>query len=623
MIPSMEKTSAEKLFELRALISQAGLDGLIVPHTDEYRNEYLPPEAKRLEWLTRFSGSAGYAVVLADKAVVASDGRYFPIQMQQQVDADAFEIVDSTKTSDIDWIITQAAPRAKIGFDPRLTSPAGYEKMKARLAEKGIELVPTPKNLIDQIWADRPQPGQEPVRMFAEALDGQSSAKKIAALCKSYADKGADHVVITLPDSIAWLLNIRGNDVECNPYVLSTAILNVKTAVVEWYLDTGKIDKTDAALNEHLAGIQPLPTDRLTTRLSELASSGGAVALDFKTASLWYKTTLGPAALDVADIVSRVKALKTAHQIEMIKRTHVEDGVAMVKFLRWAEENTPSGSLTEMDLAAKLEGFRKQSPSYQGPSFGSIVGASSNGAIVHYHASAETNRIIQPGEMVLVDSGGQYCGADFAGTTDITRTIVAGTSTNEMKHDYTRVLQAHIAIARAAFPQTAKGLDVDRLAREKLQPYGLDYAHGTGHGVGQYLSVHEESPRISLKEERSLKPGLLVSNEPGYYKEGAYGIRLENLVVVKQPDAAGNLSFETVTYAPFEPSLIDFDLLDQAELDWLAAYHTEVFKVLELHPRLDDASKNWLSGKVGIFKQKAQECRAQTSFNQGGADPSP
>ncbi|MCD8520291.1 MAG: aminopeptidase P family protein [Alphaproteobacteria bacterium] len=584
----MEKTSAEKLSALRALISQAGLDGLIIPHTDEYRNEYLPPESKRLEWLTGFTGSAGYAVVLTDKAVAASDGRYYPIQIKAQVDETQFKAADSTKISDVEWLLAHAPQGAKIGFDPKLTSPAQYEKMKARLADKGIELVPTPENLVDKAWgADRPATAGGSVEVFSAALDGQESSKKIAALSKTYSEKGADYAVITLPDSIAWLLNIRGNDVECNPYVLSTAMLDVKTGAVEWFLDTAKIDPADQALADHLKHVSCRPSGELSVRLDELAKSGKTVALDYKTASLWYKNKLGEVSLDVADIASNIKAHKTPHQVAMIKRTQVEDGVAMVKFLRWVEENAPSGQLTEMDLAAQLEVFRGQSPTYRGPSFGAIVGAAGNGAIVHYHATPESNRKINPGDMVLVDSGGQYCGADFAGTTDITRTIVAGTPTVQMKHDYTRVLQAHIAVAASLFAADETGQDVDKRARDKLKPHGLDYAHGTGHGVGQYLSVHEESPRISTKEDRPLTPGLHLSNEPGYYAEGSHGIRSENLVIVNEPDADGNLSFETVTYAPFEPSLVDFDLLDQAEKNWLADYHKFVFQALENHPGLD------------------------------------
>lgn len=613
----MEKTSAEKLFELRNLISQAGLDGLIVPHTDEYKNEYLPAHSKRLEFLTGFSGSAGYAIVLADKAVVASDGRYFPIQLAREVDKAAFDVADSTKITRADWIAANAKSGAKIGYDPKLHTPDDLAKLREDLGKNGIMLVPVPENMVDKVWgADRPTPQKFPVQIFPDHIDGRSSREKIAEISAHYARENIDHAVITLPDSIAWLLNVRGADVECNPYVLSTAILDVKAGVVEWFLDTDKIPSGDTALDTHLSGIKINSEKDLEGRLKTL---GGRVALDDKKASVWFKEILGNSAVDLRDICIDIKAQKTAHQQDSIRKAHVEDAVALVKFFRWVEETAPSGALTEVGIAEKLEEFRGGSKAYQGPSFGAIVGAGENGAVVHYQATPETSRAVAVGDMILIDSGGQYLGDDFAGTTDITRTVVVGEPSLAMKHDYTRVLQAHIAVSKAGFDETTPGKVIDSYARDFLKSVGIDIPHGVGHGVGQYLSVHEEAGLISPREDRPFKSGFLLSNEPGCYREGQYGIRLENLVFVKR-DQDGAMSFETITFVPFEPKLIDFNLLSDAELVWLKDYHAQMVTVLAGHPGLDADSLAWVLSKKDVFDNATRG--GQPNLNMG-REPSP
>lgn len=614
---SMGKTSAEKLLALRGLISQGGLDGLIIPHTDEYKNEYLPPHSKRLEFMTGFSGSAGYAVVLADKAVVASDGRYFPIQLAREVDPSAFETADSTKVTRVDWIVATTKPGAKIGYDPRLHTPDDLAKLRKDLGEKGVTLVPAADNLVDKIWgAERPLPSKSLVEIFPDHIDGLSSREKIDRLCRHYALENVDHTVITLPDSIAWLLNVRGNDVECNPYVLSTAILDIKTGVVEWFLDTDKIPAGDAAFAAHLKGVEIKPENGLKDRLAGLAAFGGRVGLDDKKASVWFKEMLGASAVDLRDICIDLKAVKTPHQMDSIRKTHVEDAVALVQFHRWLDETAGSNDLSETKIAEKLEEFRGQSKAYRGPSFGAIVGAGENGAVVHYHATAETSRPVAMGDMILIDSGGQYLGDDFAGTTDITRTIVVGEPSAAMKHDYTCVLQAHIAVSMAIFDDTTPGKAVDAKAREFLRSVGIEIPHGVGHGVGQYLSVHEEAGLISPREDKPFKPGYLLSNEPGCYREGHYGIRLENLVFV-QKGKDGSMSFEPVTFVPFEPKLIDFELLNTVELAWLKDYHEQVLKALEGHERLDPASRAWLLEKKSAFDKAVHERLARPNFREG------
>jgi len=579
----------EKLDALRGVMKEQGLDGFIVPSADEHQCEYPPPHARRLEWLTGFSGSAGIALVLQDGAVVLTDGRYI-IQIKQQVDSKLYDTGNIVKTGAGDWLKENAGAGQVIGYDPWLHAPQQIARWQKKCGD--VVLKPVEGNLIDAIWEDQPEKPCAPVEIFPDSIAGLSFVRKQTIVAESVKKAGASAAVLTLPDSVCWLLNVRGGDVDYTPLVLSYAILYADEGRVDWFVEPEKIS---SEIKKHLGGkVQICPPADLSDAIDKLSER--KVLLDFMRSPVWFKARLeesGAEVIDHKDPCILPKACKTKEEQAAIEQAHIRDGVALVKFLAWLDEEAPKGNLTELDVVRKLEGFRKEDESYKGPSFATIAGFGPNGAVIHYKATEETNLEIKPPGLLLVDSGGQYPD----GTTDITRTVVIGKPTQDMCVNFTRVLKGHIAVAMARFPEGTLGVQIDALARQSLWNAGLDYAHGTGHGVGCYLQVHEEAAGISPRGKDAFKPGMLISNEPGYYEEGAYGIRIESLVLVEEEGHCENtdtnmLRFKTVTLAPIDHVLIVADMLSAEEKKWLNNYHAHVASVL--CSMLDKYTAAWL-----------------------------
>ncbi len=577
-----------RLSALRAALEQAQLQGFLVPRADEHQGEYVPRAAERLGFLTGFTGSAGMAIVLPQRAAVFVDGRY-TLQVEAEVDRRLYEICHLTKTPPWDWLAEAAKRGERIAYDPWLHTPDGLARLKAAAEKAGAALVPMP-NPVDAIWADRPALPAAPVAPHGAEFAGQPSAEKRAAIAQKLAAEGVAAAVITLPDSIAWLLNVRGGDVAHSPLPLSFAIL-MGDGAVDWFLDPRKVTRD---LRAHLGADVRL---RLPGEFAEAlaAFKGVKVQADPATAASWIFDRLeaaGAAAVRDADPCLMPKACKNEVELAGIRAAHRRDGAALTKFLAWVARAAQKDGVTELAAADKLEAFRRQSNLLRDLSFNTISGAGPNGAIVHYRATPASNRTLEPGELYLVDSGGQYPD----GTTDVTRTVAIGAPTAEMKKHFTLVLKGHIALATARFPAGTSGSQLDALARVALWREGLDYDHGTGHGVGHYLCVHEGPQRISkLPNTVALKPGMVVSNEPGYYRTGAYGIRIENLVAVsKLGESEGGelLGFETLTLAPIDRTLVDVSLLSAEEIAWLDAYHARVRA--EIGPQLEGEARAWL-----------------------------
>ncbi len=577
-----------RLNALRAALAQAELHGFLVPRADEHQGEYVPRAAERLAFLTGFTGSAGLAIVLPERAAVFVDGRY-TLQVGAEVDARLYEICHLTKTPPDEWIAAAAKPGERIAYDPWLHTPDGLARLKAAAAKAGAALVPVP-NAIDAIWADRPPVPAAPIAPHPAEFAGKSSADKRAEIAKGLATDGIAAAVLTLPDSIAWLLNVRGGDVAHSPLPLSFAIL-MRDAAADWFVDPRKLTPEVRA---HLgAEVRLRAPGEFAEALA--AFKGEKVQVDPATAASWIFDRLAEAGATIvreADPCLMPKACKNEVELHGIRAAHRRDGAALTKFLGWVVREAAKGGVTEMKAADKLEEFRRRSNLLRDLSFGTISGAGPNGAIVHYRASAKSDRELRSGELYLVDSGGQYPD----GTTDVTRTVAIGTPTPEMKKHFTLVLKGHIALATARFPAGTSGSQLDTLARVALWREGLDYDHGTGHGVGHYLCVHEGPQRISkLPNTVALKPGMIVSNEPGYYRTGAYGIRIENLVAVTklgESEAGEMLGFETLTLAPIDRALVDASLLTRDEIAWLDAYHARVRA--EIGPRLEGEERAWL-----------------------------
>ncbi|MEM6780260.1 MAG: aminopeptidase P family protein [Pseudomonadota bacterium] len=582
-----ENTSifAQRLDALRGLMAEQGLDGYIIPRTDEYQGEYVPANEERLAWLTGFTGSAGVAVVLKDKAVVMSDGRY-TIQLEQQVDSSVYHTDDNTKTPVEEWIETHINKNDTIGFDGRLFTPSVIQKIQQKLKDSDVIVKPISENLIDKLWEDRPDAPKAKVEVFSEKIAGRSHQEKLDEIAASIKEQGADLGIITLSDSIAWLLNIRGGDVPHIPIALSYLIVK-SDATADWFIHE---DKLSDSVRTHLGNRVAVYAPETLEALLKEAVAGKSVLLDPKRTSLWFHENVqaaGGEIIEAKDPCIDIRSRKTKSEQDAMRQAHIRDGVAVVKFLKWLEEHGPSGQESELSVEEHLKAFRAEAAEFKDTSFDTIAGFNANGAIVHYRATEETSQTIKAPGLLLVDSGAQY--AD--GTTDITRTVAIGEPTDEMCERNTLVLKGHIAVAAAAFKKGTLGKEIDALARKPLQDEGLDYAHGTGHGVGVYLSVHEEAAHLSPKGEEAPQAGMILSNEPGYYKEGEYGIRIENLVLVREADDE-HLEFETITLAPLDTSLIIKDMLTQDELDWLNAYHAHVYKTLS--PFLDEEHQNWL-----------------------------
>lgn len=583
----------ERLADLRAELKRRGLAGFVVPRADEHQGEYVPRRSQRLAWLTGFRGSAGLAIVLADTAAIFVDGRY-TLAVRAQVDTDAFVPLQIPEESPEAWIAANLPKGGRLGFDPWLQTVDGHERFARAATLAGGSFVAVEQNPIDAVWRDRPAPPLAPVLPHPVEFAGETSEQRRRRIAEIVAARGADVAFLTAPDSIAWLLNVRGGDVPRTPFALGFALLHTD-GHVDLYMDRRKIpDRTVAWLGN---AVTLAPPDELGAAIDALGALGKRVLIETSTAPFWAATRLqasGVAIVRDADPVALPKACKNAVELEGIRVAHRRDGAAVSRFLAWLASSSPSGALREIEVSDRLQAMRQETGKLRDLSFDTISGAGPNGAIVHYHASKATERTLEPASLYLVDSGGQY----RDGTTDITRTVAIGTPSAEMKDRFTRVLKGHIALATARFPAGTTGSQLDALARYALWQVGLDYDHGTGHGVGAYLSVHEGPHRISkVANSVALQPGMIVSNEPGYYKTGAYGIRIENLVAVKEAQIKGAdrryLEFETLTLAPIDRNCIDVGLLTEAEKAWLDAYHLRVREVVA--PEVDDATRAWLN----------------------------
>lgn len=584
---------ASRLAALRAELARRGIDGFVVPRADEHQGEYVPKSAQRLAWLTGFSGSAGLAIVLADKAAIFIDGRY-TLAVRGQVDLRAFVPHQVPEQSPESWIAANLSKGGKLGFDPWLQTIDGYDRFARACQKAGGSFVPVDSNPIDAVWKDRPAAPLAPVLPHPVEFAGETSEARRKRIADIVRDKGADVALITQPDSIAWLLNVRGGDVPRTPFALGFALLHTD-GHVDLYMDRRKIpDRTVAWLGN---AVTLAPPQELAAALDMMGKAGKRVMVESSTAPYWAATRLQAAGVTMvrdADPVALPKACKNDVELNGIRAAHRRDGAAMSRFLSWLGHESKSGRLREIEVSDRLQALREETGQLRDLSFDTISGAGPNGAIVHYRAAPATERTLEPGSLYLVDSGGQY----RDGTTDITRTVAVGTPTPEMRDRFTRVLKGHIALAMARFPVGTTGSQLDALARYSLWQAGLDYDHGTGHGVGAYLSVHEGPHRISkVANSIALQPGMIVSNEPGYYKTGAYGIRIENLVAVREAKIEGAdrryLEFETLTHAPIDLACIDASLLTEAEKAWLNAYHARVREVVG--PQVDEPTRTWLA----------------------------
>ena len=587
-----------RLARLRAALAALGLNGFLVPRGDEHQGEYVAARSERLAWLTGFTGSAGLAVILDRRAALFTDGRY-TLQAAAQVDGRAYDLCHITEAPATDWIARHLPKGGKLGYDPWLLTPAQVPRYRDACRKAGGDLVPVDGNPIDGIWDDQPAPPTAPARAHPRKYAGVTSADKRRAIAAELKSEGQQAQVIAQPDAIAWLLNVRGRDVPRTPLVLSFALIH-DDGKVDWFVDPAKVPP---AVVRHLGkGVRVTAPDGLGAALDRLGGKGAAVRLDPQGAPMWIAARLEHAGAKVCrgrDLILLPKACKNAAEIAGTRAAHLRDGAAVSRFLAWLADRAPRGGLSEIQASDRLQALRAETGQLLDLSFDTISGSGPHGAVIHYKATPETDREIRKGELYLVDSGAQY--AD--GTTDITRTVaILGPDgkgpTKEMKDRFTRVLKGHIAIARARFPRGTTGGQLDALARQALWQAGLDYDHGTGHGVGSYLSVHEGPQRISKAGEGvPLEPGMIVSNEPGYYKPGAFGIRIENLVLVQaEPRPKGGerdmLGFETLTLAPIDLALVDPALLEDGERAWLNAYHARVRKALT--PLVDARTARWL-----------------------------
>ncbi|PWC36639.1 X-Pro aminopeptidase [Azospirillum sp. TSO35-2] len=594
---------AERLAALRAALKRRDLDGFIVPRGDEHQGEYVPPRAQRLGWLTGFTGSAGHAVVTAARAAIFVDGRY-TLQVRGEVPADLYEYKHLVEDPLADWIAAALPDGGRFGYDPWLHTIGWVEKTRAALERAGILLVACEDNPLDSVWHDQPPAPLTPVVPQDDALAGESSADKRARLADDLARNGIAAAVLTQPDSIAWLLNIRGADVPCTPLPLSFAILGAD-ASVDLFLDPRKLAPQTGAHLGNQVRVRALA--EFGAALDAVARGSARVLADPSCTSAWIVDRLHLAGARVereGDPCALPKACKNEAELAGTRAAHTRDGAAIVRFLRWFAGAAPKGDLTELRVVERLLAFRRENERFRGVSFDTIAGAGPNGAIVHYRVSPDTDRRLEPGSLFLLDSGAQY----LDGTTDVTRTLAVGEPTPEMRDRFTRVLKGHIALSTARFPRGTTGSQLDVLARLPLWQAGLDYDHGTGHGVGSFLSVHEGPQRISkVGNTVALQPGMILSNEPGYYKTGAYGIRIENLIVVRPLEAEGDLGgaerpmlgFEPLTLVPIDRTLIDRALLTGAEVAWIDAYHARVRE--SLLPLLDQATAAWLAGATAAL----------------------
>lgn len=576
----------ERLASLRGAMAEAKLDAFIVPRADAHQGEYVAQCDERLAWLTGFTGSAGFCAVLCEEAGVFVDGRY-RLQVRTQVEKE-FTPVDWPEVQLSDWLLVRLKPGMVVGFDPWLHTVSEVAKLRAALESESIELRPIP-TLIDPLWQDRPAPPKAPFSAYPIENAGESSGSKRERLSEGLRSSDVAAAVLTMPDSIAWLLNIRGADIEKNPVPQCFGLLH-HDGRCDLFARAGKADH----LADHLGDAVTLhPQDAF---LQALEALDGPVLIDQSTApDIVWQSAQNPVA--GADPCALPKACKNPVEIAGTREAHVRDATAMCRFLHWLSEAAPKGELSEIDVVTRLEGFRRDTNALLDISFDTICGSGPHGAMMHYRVTDETNRSLRDGELLVVDSGGQY----LDGTTDITRTIAIGAPGEEERRCYTLVLKGMIAISRARFPKGVAGQHLDALARAPLWAEGLDFNHGTGHGVGVYLCVHEGPQRLSRISDVAFAPGMILSNEPGYYRDGSFGIRIENLIVVTEPEVVTGgdperayMGFETLTFVPLDRALIDHEALSPAERAWVDAYHAQVLD--KVAPRLEGAALDWLRG---------------------------
>jgi Xaa-Pro aminopeptidase len=580
-----------RLAAFREELARRKLTGFVIPRADRQQNEYVAPSEERLAWLTGFTGSAGMAVVLTKEAAVFVDGRY-TLQAAKQVDGRAWNVEPLVDPPPENWLEKHLVAGDRLGFDPWLHTSAAVERLAAACTKAGAELVAVESNPLDSVWTERPAPPLGPVAIHGAQFSGETEAEKLGRIRGEIAKLGADALVLSDSHAVAWTFNIRGADVSHTPLPLSYALVP-KDGRPTVFIDHRKLSNSARDHLEQNADVQE--PDALTPKLTELAQHGASIALDHATAADALKRLIagaGGKAIHGSDPVALLKAVKNATEIEGTRAAHRRDAVALARFLAWIDREAPSGGLTEIDAVEALETFRRDTGALKDVSFPTIAGTGPNGAIVHYRVTRKTNRRIAPGDLLLIDSGAQY----QDGTTDVTRTIAIGEPTPEMRDRFTRVLRGHIAIARATFPDGTTGAQIDTLARQFLWQAGIDFEHGTGHGVGSYLSVHEGPARISKLGTTPLKRGMILSNEPGYYKTDGFGIRIENLELVVAAEIAGAEKpmngFETLTLAPIDRRLIDLEMISSTELAWLNDYHARVRR--EVRPHVDEATKLWL-----------------------------
>jgi Xaa-Pro aminopeptidase len=583
---------AERLAALRAELVRRGLDGFIVPRADRYQNEYVPPCAERLTWLTGFTGSAGLAIVLAERAAIFVDGRY-QVQVAEEVDSTSFTVEHLVERPPAAWIEASLPAGKKLGYSPWLHTVDGAEQLAKACAAAGGSLVPVADNPIDAIWSARPAPPLGAVVAHDLRYAGEDTPHKIERVRAEMKKLSADALVVSDPHAVCWLFNIRGSDVPHTPIVLASAILP-KEERPRLYVDSRKLDNAVRHLIEQNVAVHT--PEEFERDLTALGTDKRAVRLDpavCPEAIARLVADNGGKLLRGSDPIAPMKAVKNAAEIAGARAAQLRDGAAVTRFLAWFDCEAPSGKLTEIDAVEALESFRRDTGLLKDVSFPTISGAGADGAIVHYRVTRRSNRRIAPGELFLIDSGAQY----EDGTTDITRTVAVGAPSDDARRNFTLVLKGHIAIARAVFPDGTTGAQLDTLARQFLWRAGLDFDHGTGHGVGSYLSVHEGPARIAKLGAAPLKRGMILSNEPGYYRAGAYGIRIENLVLVSEAEPVTGAekplnAFETLTLAPLDRRLIEPAMLTNEELAWLGVYQARVRDALA--SALDAQTWMWL-----------------------------
>lgn len=574
--------SAGRLAALREVLARMDLGGFIVPRADEHQGEYVPPGEERLAWLTGFTGSAGTALILETEAAIIVDGRY-TIQVREQIDQTVFSPVELSRTTPEKWLTQHLLPGTSFGYDPWLHTDAQVKRLEKAVSDAGGTLVAVTANPLDEVWQDRPSAPQAPIRLHPLSVAGETAASKLERLRDDLVNAKVDGLIISDPHNVAWLFNIRGSDVPHTPIALGYALVPTRGRPTLFFAPE-RFDAAALTAVAPIADVTPHGHRALVDAIAKLKNetTHPAVRIDQDTgaSALQQIVTLAEATFDIGpDPITRLKAIKNLREIEGARAAQRRDGAAVSRFLAWLDREAPSGQLTEITVVEALEAFRRDTGLVVDVSFPTIAGANEHAALPHYRVTSASNRPITPG-ILLVDSGAQYSD----GTTDITRTVAVGVPTPEMRDRFTRVLKGHIAIATAVFPAGTTGAQLDPFARRALWEAGVDFDHGTGHGVGSFLSVHEGPQRISRLGHVALEAGMILSNEPGFYREGHYGIRIENLLVVEERIVPGadrpTLGFETLTLAPIDRSLIDTELLDDREIAWLDAYHTRVYDTI-------------------------------------------